>query len=92
MSLQVANAILARPGHPPSIARDAEPTLAALRHAERTAYMELCRAYADLADIPPRGRDAIWNARERVTRRTRIWVTASEAYFAALAASIEGEI
>lgn len=70
------------------VERDDKPTLAALRHAERTAFMELCRAYADLADIPPRGSDAIWNARDRVSRRTRIWVTASEAYFAALASGI----
>jgi len=67
------------------IERDDEPTLNALRHAERTAYMELSRAYADLADIAPGDTDAMWNARRRVNRHTGFWSEASDTYFAALA-------
>ncbi len=73
------------------IERDDEPTLPALRHAERTTSMELCRAYAELADISPGDKDALWNARRRIARHTAFWTEASDAYFAALAASIEGE-
>ncbi len=73
------------------VERDDEPTLAGLRHAERSASMELCRAYADLADIAPGDKDAMWNARRRVARHLAFWTDASDAYFAALAASIEGE-
>lgn len=62
-----------------------EPTVGALRHAERTAYMELSRAYADLADTPPGDRDAMWNASRRVERHKGFWADASDAYFAALA-------
>jgi len=67
------------------VERDDEPTLNALRHAERTAYMELSHAYADLADTPSGDKDSMWNARRRVARHTGFWTEASEAYFAALA-------
>lgn len=69
--------------------QDDDPTLGALRHAERTAYLELSRAYADLADIEPGDTDAMWNARRRVSRHTGFWTEASDAYFAALAASTQ---
>lgn len=74
-----------RPGRPPLVERDAEPTLSALRHAERMAYMDLARAHADLVAVPPRGVDAAWTARNRVARRAEAWARASDAYFAALA-------
>lgn len=70
------------------IERDDEPTLAGLRHAERSTSMELCRAYADLADVAPSDKDAMWNARRRVARHIAFWTDASDAYFAALAAAV----
>ena len=71
--------------------RDDVPTLTAMRHSEAAAFIELVRAYADLADIAPSNSITVKSARDRITRRTADWTAASNAYFAALAASIEGE-
>ena len=88
MTLQLAHAIRPTRGRH-QVERDPEPTVAALRHAEGTAYIELSRAHTDLADAALDDAIAIADARRRIARHTGFWKLASEAYFAALAASIE---
>lgn len=73
------------------VERDEEPSLAALQHVERTAYMELARAYNALIDLAPSDAVTLKSARDRVTRRTGMWAAASQAYFAALAKEIDGQ-
>jgi len=55
------------------IERDDVPTLAGLRHAERTTSMELCRAYAELADTPLGDEFAVARARRHAHDAKARW-------------------